>query len=164
MCIELNDADVTVLASKVSHVIHDIFINLDASYCSCLDMNNEPSGRCISCVYAVRIAYCVALRCDARAKRHAYVTRTPTRTLNVNLRLLSAFCGLIKCQPHQIDVVVLLLLSLSSLPMFSFKSLQLLLSVAVVLHSPPTLSRPLLTQPSHCILGLPRLFFPSNFW
>ena len=51
---------------------------------------------------------------------------------------------------------------LSSLfsPTFSTNILQLLLSFAVVLHSPPTLSTPLLTQSSHRILGLPRLLSP----
>ena len=48
-----------------------------------------------------------------------------------------------------------------SLTAFSINSLQLLL-FAVVLHSPPTLSRSLLTQSSHRILGLPRLFWPSD--
>ena len=82
-------------------------------------------------------------------------------------------------------VVVLLLLSLSSgvrlatvtdifffvfssphfsLTTFSINSLQLLLSFAVVLHSPPTLSRCLSTQSSHYILGLPRLLFPTTSW
>ena len=72
--------------------------------------------------------------------------------------------------------VVLLLLSLSSvvnvslsflssphfsLTPFSVNSLQLLLSFAALLHSPPNLSRSLLTQFSRRILGLPRhLCFP----
>ena len=47
---------------------------------------------------------------------------------------------------------------------FSITSLQLLLSLAVVLHSPPTLSRSLLTQSSHHILDLPRLLFPFSFF
>ena len=46
---------------------------------------------------------------------------------------------------------------------FSFTSL-LLLSAALVPHSPPTLSKSLLTQSSHRIIGLPRLPFPSTFW
>ena len=46
-----------------------------------------------------------------------------------------------------------------SLPMSSVKSLKLLLSHNI-LHSYPTLSRPLLTQSSHRILCLPRLLFP----
>ena len=47
-----------------------------------------------------------------------------------------------------------------SLAMFSINSLQLILSFAVVLHSPPTLSRSLLAQSSHRILHLPRLLSP----
>ena len=35
---------------------------------------------------------------------------------------------------------------------------------AVVLHSPPILSRSLLTQSSHRILSLPYFLFPSTFW
>ena len=46
-----------------------------------------------------------------------------------------------------------------SLMMFSVSGLQIL-SFAVVLHSPPTLSRSLLTQSFHHILSLPRLLFP----
>ena len=42
---------------------------------------------------------------------------------------------------------------------FSIYDLQLLLSFAVVPQSPPTLSRSLLTQSAHRILGFPRLFF-----
>ena len=42
-----------------------------------------------------------------------------------------------------------------SLTTFSINSLQLLLSFAVVLHSPPTLPRPLLMLSSHHIHGLP---------
>ena len=45
---------------------------------------------------------------------------------------------------------------------FSITSLQLLLSFAVVLNSPPTFSRSLLTQSSHRIPGLPRLISPST--
>jgi len=51
-----------------------------------------------------------------------------------------------------------------SLTAFSINSLQLLLSFAVVLHSPPTPSRYLFTQSYHHILGLPRLRFPSTSW
>ena len=51
-----------------------------------------------------------------------------------------------------------------SLTVFSITSLQLLLSFVVVLHSPPTLSRSLLTQSCRRILGPPRLRFPSTFW
>ena len=47
-----------------------------------------------------------------------------------------------------------------SLPTFSITSLQLL-SFAVVLHSPPTLSRSLLTQSSHRIFSLSP--FPPHF-
>ena len=47
-----------------------------------------------------------------------------------------------------------------SLSVLSINSLQLLLSLTFVLHSPPTLSRSLLTQSSHRILGLPRLLSP----
>ena len=56
------------------------------------------------------------------------------------------------------------LLSDFSLTTFSINSLQLFLSFAVVLHSPPTLSRSLLKQSSHRTLGLPRILFPSTFW
>ena len=52
-------------------------------------------------------------------------------------------------------------LSSLSLTTSSITSLQLRLSFAVVLYSPPTLSRSLLTQSSHRMLGLPRLPFPS---
>ena len=48
--------------------------------------------------------------------------------------------------------------------MFSINSSQLLLSFAVVLHSPPSISRSLLTQSPHHILSLPRLLFPSTLW
>ena len=51
-----------------------------------------------------------------------------------------------------------------SLTMFSITSLQLVLSFVVVLHSPPTLSRSLLTQSSLHIHGLSRLPFPYTFW
>ena len=54
--------------------------------------------------------------------------------------------------------------SFLSSPHVSLNSLQLLLSVAVLLHSPPTLSRSLLTHSSHRILGILRLLFPSTFW
>ena len=47
-----------------------------------------------------------------------------------------------------------------SLTAFSINSLQLLLSFAVVLQSPPPLSRSLLAQSSHRIICLPRLLFP----
>ena len=50
-----------------------------------------------------------------------------------------------------------------SLTAFSINSLQLL-SVTVVLHSHPTLSRSLLTQSSHRILCFPRLLIHSTFW
>ena len=46
---------------------------------------------------------------------------------------------------------------------FSINSLQLL-SFAVVLHSPPTLSRSILTQSSHRILSIYRLLFLSTCW
>ena len=49
------------------------------------------------------------------------------------------------------------------LTMFSNSSLQLLLSFAVVLHSPPRLTRPLLTKSSHCIFSLPCVLFPFTF-
>ena len=42
-------------------------------------------------------------------------------------------------------------------------SVQLFLSFAVVLHSPPTLSRSLFTHSSLRILGFPRLLLPSAF-
>ena len=48
------------------------------------------------------------------------------------------------------------------LTMFSNSSLQLL-SFAVVLHSPPRLTRPLLTKSSHCIFSLPCVLFPFTF-
>ena len=51
-----------------------------------------------------------------------------------------------------------------SLTAFSINCLHLLLSFAVALHSPPTLSRSLLTQSFHRILGLTRLPFPSTFY
>ena len=44
-----------------------------------------------------------------------------------------------------------------SLTTFSTISVQLFLYFAIVLHSPPTLPRSLITQSSHRILGLPRL-------
>ena len=50
-----------------------------------------------------------------------------------------------------------------SLTAFSINNLQLL-SLAAVLRSPLTLSRSLLTQSSHHILGLSCLLFPSIFW
>ena len=50
-----------------------------------------------------------------------------------------------------------------SITVFSITSLQLLPSFAFVLHSPPTLSRSLLTQSSHRILGVTRLLFPAIF-
>ena len=66
-------------------------------------------------------------------------------------------------------VTVIFSLSFLSSPhfsptVFSINSLQLLLTFAVVLHSPPNLSLSLLTQSSHHILGLLRLLFPSTFW
>ena len=56
--------------------------------------------------------------------------------------------------------------SLSFLCLFfprSLSSLQLILSSAVVLHSPPHHSRPLLTLSSHRILGIPCLLFHTSF-
>ena len=50
-----------------------------------------------------------------------------------------------------------------SLTAVSINSLQLLLCF-VVFRSPPTLSRSLITQSFHRILGLPHLHFPSTFW
>ena len=50
-----------------------------------------------------------------------------------------------------------------SLTAFSVSSRQLL-SVTNVLHSSPSLSRCLLRQFSHHIIGLPRLPFHSTFW
>ena len=68
-------------------------------------------------------------------------------------------------------VVVFVLIFSSSLissPHFylttnSIHSLQLLLHLPVVLHSPPNLSGSLLTQSSHCILGFPGPLFTSTF-
>ena len=86
---------------------------------------------------------------------------------------------------YKLHIVVLLLLSLSarvkmalatviysssslyslhcSLIAFSIPNLQLL-SLDVLLHSPPTHSRSLLAHSSHRILRLPRPLFPSTFW
>ena len=50
-----------------------------------------------------------------------------------------------------------------SLATFSINSLQLLLSVAIVLHSTPTLSSSQQVQFFHRVLGLPRLLLPSTF-
>ena len=49
-----------------------------------------------------------------------------------------------------------------ALTTFSINGLQLLLFFAFVLHSSPTLSRPLLTRSSHRILGLLRFLSPST--
>ena len=79
----------------------------------------------------------------------------------ITLMLFSSWC------PCRQDITVIVSSSFSfphfSLPAFSITSLQLV-SFAVVLHSPPTLSRYLLMQSFHRILGFPRLFFPSTFW
>ena len=65
-----------------------------------------------------------------------------------------------------VTVIFFFISSFLSLRSLSINSLLLFLSVAVVLHSPPTLSnsRYLLTQSSHHILCLLRLLFPSTFW
>ena len=65
---------------------------------------------------------------------------------------------------HGYSRLFLCLSSLRSLRSFYINSLQLRLPFAVVPHSPPTLSRSLLTQSSHRILCLPQLLFPSAFW
>ena len=53
-----------------------------------------------------------------------------------------------------------------SLSTFSISSVQFIFVavVLVVLYSPPILSRSLLTQPFHRIIGLPHLLFPSICW
>ena len=47
---------------------------------------------------------------------------------------------------------------------FSINRLKILLFFAVVLHSPSSLSKSLLTQSYHRIIGLPLLLFTSTFW
>ena len=85
-------------------------------------------------------------------------------TLNFVVLILSLSSGV---RLALVEVTVILCSSFLSSPHFSLtafsvNSLQLL--SAVVLHSPPTLSRSLLTQSFHPILGLPHLLVPSTIW
>ena len=102
------------------------------------------------------------LRCVARSNRHGYVTRTPT--LNVNLRLLGASCGLIKCQPQIIKSTLLFFSCCPCRLSLVFFQQSPTPIFCCCLQSHPTRPRSLLTQSSQRILGLPRLLFPSNFW
>ena len=62
----------------------------------------------------------------------------------------------------RLAMVTVIFSCVSSFPS-SLRSLAPVSNSFYLLHSPPTLSRSLLTQSSHHNLGLPRLLFPSIF-